>query len=229
MSTQSVDSLIERAGLRWDDCEGLEEATLIRLAILRDLLRDLHGERSKCLADGKKDLAQSFRGSEKQVEDLRTASPLAGKLNDTLANSAKAKRRTRLLPEALFGFIPRDKLERFDRTWEATLAAEAASLGWCFWSLDAWIDIREAERFQEDLASHLNPHGVILFAESAQEQAPSQTALDQPAGPVLWHGRWYVVLKPMYLTPEFHIERLAGVSKNPGVPSWRLLFSPKRR
>ncbi len=222
----AVETLFERAALRWDDYEGLEESTLLRLAILRDLMREIHAERSRCLAEGKKADAQAFRDREKAIEDLRKVSPLSGKLPDCLARSSQAKARTRLLPEALFGFLAREKLERYDRAWEATLAAEAAALGWCFWALEAWVDIQQVEKWQEALTGQLIPHGVILFAENSETQAPSDV---ESGGPVLWHGRWYIVLKSQFRTPHFNVERLPGVSKDPELPQWRMLFSPKRR
>ena len=228
------EQIIERLADKWNDCAGLEETTLIRLAILRDLLHELHAEKSRCLALGMKAEAAGFRKWEDQIEDLRIAAPLDGPLMELLANSKKLKHRTRLLPDSLFGFIAREKLERYDRTWESTIAAEASSLGWCFWVLDAWVDMSAVSPFQTGLSDALIPHGVVLFAESApppplKPGQSSDSPVETAGNPNLWRGNWFLVLKARYRTPTFNVDRLPGVSQEPAPPQWRLLFSPKKR
>jgi hypothetical protein len=227
------EQIIDRVAEKWNDCAGLEETTLIRLAILRDLMTELHAEKSRCLALGMKAEAQSFRKWEGQIEDLRIAAPLEGPIQELLANSKKLRHRTRLLPDSLFSFVAKEKLDRYDRVWESTIAAEASSLGWCFWVLDAWVDMSTVAPFQSGLSDALIPHGVVLFAESAPEpiRKPGQTDLpsDTAGNPNLWHGNWFVVLKPRYRTPGFNVEKLPGISQEPVPAQWKLLFSPKKR
>ncbi len=207
---------------RWKDCEGLQEATLLRLVILRDIIRELHAERSSRLAKGSREEARSFKAWEERIEVLRNASTLHGELREAIAPEYKLQKRTRLLPDTLFTSIDKEKLTRYDRAWEAAIAAEAASIGWCFWALDAWVSIPLAEKWNQALARQLIPHGIVLFAESAPDSQSSSE-------PSLWRGRWYVVLKPRYMTPGFQLNEIPGTSMTPEPPKWKILFSPKMR
>jgi len=222
----TLSALMERAIPRWQSCEGIPETTLLRLVILRDLLRELHSERSRCLATGRKEEAQALREREQQLERLRSASPLQGDLETCLKPETALKKRTRLLPDGLFDAIPREKLERFDRTWEAAITAEAVALGWCVWSLEAWVDIAQVEGWQDAVSNRLLPHGVILFAEPAESPPPGDAG--GPEGSC-WHGRWYVALQPQYRTPDFKIAELPGTAVSADGPRWKRLFAPRTR
>ncbi len=129
--------LIEQVIERWKVCGNLEETTLLRLSILRDVTRRMHAEKSRCMAYGRKALIEDFREWEEKIEKLRGAAKLDMSLEEAIETSGKIRHRTRLIPESLFNFIDREKLERYDRAWEAVLAAEAATLSWCFWNLTA--------------------------------------------------------------------------------------------
>lgn len=224
---QTPEAIISHGVERWNHCDGLEEATIIRLAILRDLTREMHAEKSRYLALGKKTEAQGFKGIEKAMDELRGAGPLEGDLRGLLSGEIKPRKRTRLLPESLFSFIPKDKFERHDRIWESAIAAEAASLGWCFWRLEAWVSIAQVEDWQRALSSELMPHGVILFAESGSQSVEGGVPSDALAD--LWQGCWVIVLKSRYRTPDFHVNQLPGSSQIPRPPEWKLLFSPRVR
>lgn len=221
---QSLKPILEPAADRWHDSEGLEESTLLRLAVLRDLVRQIHSAKSKALARGAKDEAETYRYWERRIEELRSSAALSGSLDEVLRSTQPIRKRTRLLPDSLFSFIEKEKLERYDRSWEAILAAEAISLGWRFWALDAWVKIPQAEEFHKALGTQLIPHGVLLFAESAEDGAVTETA---------WHGRWVVILKPRFLTPDFRVSELpglvSGVTQDTPSANWKLLFSPKKR
>jgi hypothetical protein len=208
---------------RWQDSAGLEETTLLRLALLRDLIRRLHAEKSACMARGQKAESQAFGETEKRLTELRGAATLDAPLDELLLRTSPIRRRTRLLPEALHSFIPKDRFDRYDRQWETAIAAEALSQGWRFWMLDAWVRIADAEEWHHQLGEHLHPHGLILFAESAPD------ALAAHAPPDLWHGQWHIVLKPRFLTPDFRVQELSGTSDQPQPPRWRLLYSPPHR
>jgi hypothetical protein len=232
---QGCSEIFAQAAEHWRHCEGLEEATLLRLAILRDLIRELHAQKSRNLASGKKLEAQGLKVWELRVEDLRGSSKLEGDLMELLSDPAKKpKTRTRLLPEALFTNFSREKLERYDRQWEASLAAEAAQMGWHFWILDAWIDISGVEDWNQKLTEKLWPHGIILFSESAATQGFSSVAIGTGDDAVnFWHGRWIVLMHPRFRAPD----ELLGASSNlvsrtpvpPTLPKWKLLFSPRKR
>jgi len=216
----SLVACIERAEGRWRDAEGIEESTLLRLAILRELVRELHAEKSKLLARGARPEAQALKVWEKKIEDLKGAASFGGTLAEAIRGDLPTRKRTRLLPESLFHFLPKEKLERYDRVWESAIAAEAATLGWRFWSLTAWVQIHQAEEWHRALSDRLIPHGVLLFAESAD-------AVDAAGN--LWQGQWLLVLKPRFSTPDFRVRELPGVSLEPAAPLWKLLYSPKQR
>lgn len=217
--------LVEQVIERWKVCGGMEETTLLRLSILRDLTRRMHAEKSRCMAFGRKNLIEDFRVWEEKIEALRSAAKLDLSLEEAIENGKKIRHRTRLIPESLFTFIDREKLERYDRAWEATLAAEAATLGWCFWNLTAWVRIESVESWQEQLIDRIIPHGVILFAETSER--PLQTGEHAPAES--WLGCWSLVLKPQYRTPDFRVAHIQGAAVGPRSPEWRILYSPKRR
>jgi hypothetical protein len=231
---QSISELIAQASEHWRHCEGLEEATLLRLAILRDLMRQLHAEKSRSLAQGSKTEAQSLKVWELRIEDLRGSLRLEGELMELLSDPAKKpKTRKRLLPEALFTTLAREKLERYDRQWEASLAAEAAQMGWQFWILDAWIDISSVEDWNQKLNEKLWPHGVVLFADNASDTGGSISTGEGEGAVNFWHGRWFVLMHPRFRAPD----ELLGSSSHlvprtpvpPSLPRWKLLFSLRPR
>ncbi len=211
-----IDNLLEESAEKWRICEGTQECDLLRLVVLRELLHGLHAEKSKLLSHGMRQDAASIRGIESRIEELRNCKPLDGDLRDLLSNEVKLKKRTRLLPDAIFSSLEREKLERYDRTWEAALTSEAVSQGWRIWALEAWVEISKVDEWNRRLVEQLWPHGVVLFVESAGSQNTSA-----------WLGRWICVLHPKFRTPS---EISLGFSNWAGTqssPSWKLLFSPK--
>jgi hypothetical protein len=142
---------------------------------------------------------------------------------ELLSTDKELKKRTRLLPEALFSSIPREKLERYDRQWEAAIAAEATHAGWKFWSLEAWVEIPLVEEWNKRLNESLWPHGIILFVENASGgEAPNN----------IWQGRWNVVIHPRFRQEDLSLDfsRWPGAPEQPPVPPrWKLLFTPKSR
>jgi hypothetical protein len=227
---EEFQNIIGGHGERWRHTEGQPESTLLRLAVLRDIVRSLHAQKSRCLASGRRDLSQALRGWEQRLHELRNQAKLEGELTELVTGSTPIKKRTRLLPEALYAAIDREKLERYDRQWEAVLAAEAASLGWRFWALEAWVEITLVEDWNRALNEQLWPSGLVLFVESSGVQAPAP-ATDQEFP--LWRGRWLLVVHPRFKSPE---EIALNLSQWPGTPPeapqpphWKLLFSPKTR
>lgn len=220
------EEIIQQESGRWRDAMGLEEETMIRLAILRDIFHALHAEKSQYLSKKLKDDAQQFKPWELRLEELRTAAELKGELMDVFQIDYPIKKKSRFLPEALFSVIAKEKFDRYDRTWEASLAGEAASLGWCFWNLLAWVGVEQASEAHKTLCERLMPHGVVLWAETIEphkdEPAPSP---DSP----LWHARWIVTLKPQYRTPDFRVSQINGIWRDPEPPVWKILFSAHKR
>ena len=205
--------LLEKAGQRWRLCSQSEDVTLLRLAILRDFVRELHSQKSQCLAVGKRQELPALKLWESRAEKLRDCSPLDDDLKGLHSGDLKIKKRTRLLPEALFTVIDREKLERYDRQWEATLAAEGTSRGWRFWSVQVEIEIPEVEAWNRKFSEQLWPHGIVLFVESVET-----TPVDSP----IWTGRWLVMIHPRFRSPQ----EVAPLASDPAT-HWKLLFSPK--
>jgi len=212
----SVSALIGKAAEKWRSCEELPDHELLRLVVLRDLVHELHAQKSRFLSQGKRDDALSIREIETRIETLRTSKPLSGDLNELLFQPMQLKKRTRVLPDALFGVIEREKLERYDRQWEAAIASEAFGQGWRLWSLDARIEIPKIDEWNRRLLDSLWPDGIVLYVESG----------GAPASPA-WQGRWMSLLHPQFKAPA---DILIDFSKWPGTqstPSWRVLFSPR--
>jgi hypothetical protein len=232
LSNEKIDEEFQNAigsqSERWRHCEGQPESTLLRLAILREITRLLHSQKSRCLAAGRRDLVTSLRNWESRLQELRNQPRLEGDLATLVSGHSELRKRTRLLPEALYGAIEREKLERYDRQWEAALAAEACSLGWCFWRLESWVEITLVEEWNQRLNEQLWPSGVVLYVESSGAPGGDR-GRDFP----LWHGRWLMVVNPRFKSPSEIASNLAqwpGSPSDPPAPAhWKLLFSPKVR
>lgn len=213
---------------RWNLSKGMPQATLLRLSVLRDLVRALHAEKSQHLAAGQTQEAQSMKTLEARIDELKGSAPLEGPLPDLVFGTSKLRKRTRLLPNALFEMIPKDRFERFDRVWESAIAAEAAGTGWRFWCLDAWVEISDAEAWHRALSESIWPKGVVIFVESAPaaESATAEVATDKP----VWQGRWFLVAEPGITTGDqmsAPLSELPGASPVHPAPRWKLLYSPK--
>lgn len=219
-AAQAIEARLLEAASRWKFCEGLPESDLLRLAVLRDLVHGLHAEKSRFLAHGQRESASSIRTIEDRIEDMRNCKPLSGDLETLLSGTALGlKKRTRILPDSVFASLDREKFERYDRQWEAALASEGISIGWKIWALEACIDVPQIDAWHKTLTEQLWPHGIVLFVESARDNAISSTSA--------WLARWIMTLHSKFQDPS---DMGLDFSKWPGTsstPSWRLLFSPK--
>ena len=223
---QIPEDALSRIRQRWDNSASLNTPTLIRLAMLRDLVRTIHASKSQFLAEGKRDKVLNIKLLEARIEDLKNSAVLEGTLSDLLRADYVVKKRTRVLPEALFLSMDREKLTRYDRTWEAVIASEAVDQGWCFWNLNIWVEMGQVEEFHHALSERLTPHGIVLFTESAADAGKPSAV---PPRDSLWLGRWWILLESKYRTPEFGVSTMPGVSSQPALPHWKLFFTPKKR
>ena len=233
MTSRLIEDLIERYMERWNDCASIPETTLLRLAVLHSLIQNLHSEKSKCLAKGLKAEAQVIKSFEQKIQLLRELPLLQGDLMAVINGAGDEQRKKkRLLPEALFQSIEREKLNRHDRLWESAMCAEAATLAWTLWYLETWVKISTIEEWDITLGQKLWPHGLVLFTENAQsKEAPHSfaTATDSTAEePVLWHGRWFLILHPQFQSPtdlSLNLNLWPGYPTTPpSPPYWKLLF-----
>lgn len=238
-----LQNVIESQEEKWRHCEGQAECTLLRLAILREIMREIHAQKSRSLAKGQRDLSKNLRSWEARLTELRSQPKLEGPLTELVTGKSELRKRTRLLPEALYNAIPREKLERYDRQWEATLAAEACTLGWRFWSLEAWVEITLAEEWHQRLNDQVWPSALVLYTESAESTPPVGRGTARPPSTALssdmavWHGRWILIADPRFKSPaEMSTVAASNLAQWPGSPpdppspaQWKLLFSPKMR
>jgi hypothetical protein len=162
-------------------------------------MQTLHARKSHLLATGNRAGAQSLRTWEEKIEQLRERGPLGADFHALLENPELAKKRLRVLPEGLFRIIPREKMERYDRYWESTLAGEACAIGWNLWVFEAWVQIMHVESWDRRTHLELWPSGVVLFVDSANDQKTSGV----PEG--AWHGKWYVAMNPSVTDPATNL------------------------
>ncbi len=181
---------------------------------------------------GRKDILSNLRTWEDRLRELRSQPKLEGDLLELVTGDSELRKRTRLLPEALYTVIDREKLERYDRQWEAAIAAEACNMGWSLWRLQAWVEITLVEEWNQRLNDQLWPSAVVLFVESSGEAAGTAKSTHSPEF-LAWHGRWYLVVDPRFKSPKEIATNLAqwpgSPSEPPGPAQWKFLFSPKSR
>lgn len=220
--SQPLPDWVARFEPKWESIAGIPETHLLRLAVLRELWREVHAQKSRLLAKGQRSDLARLKPIEVGLDALRMAHKLDAPLRELLSSIPIGKAKTRLLPETLFNVIDREKLERYDRAWEWALASEALALGWNIWALYAWVEIAQAETWHQALEHQLNPHGIILFAESTPSGPDEEKHPES-----VWHGRWIIPLEPKYRTPDFGVSSLPGVSLQPSPPRWKMIFRPK--
>ena len=229
MSSAQPENIILRAADKWQDSEGLPQMNLIRLGLLRETLQNLHSEKSRCLAEGRKQAAQAIRSWEQKIEELKDL-PLLGNLMELVQSSPLPSttqlKRKRLLPEALYNRMDREKLERYDRKWESAIAAEAISLNWHFWVLDSWVHIPFLEEWNKTLTEKLWPHGLILFTETSVADHAEIVQEDEDSA--FWRGSWMTVLAPNFRDPkELSLNSNywpGAVLKAPTPPQWKPIY-----
>lgn len=207
---------------RWKRCSSKDGRVVLRLAILRDFMRELHAERSRALATDQREKAEGFKQWEEAIDALR-GSPEIARPDSDLAQVFTGERKGSkpgppVLPQALVEAIGPERIQRYDREWEAAIAGEAYRSGWGFWTVDVWVRVAEAEHFDDNLGERISPHGAVLFAEAVGADSPVEGAE--------WLGRWWIVLESKWKTPQFGIDALTSV-RNRGAPRWALRFTPR--
>jgi hypothetical protein len=227
MMTTRIQSILQKECDRWNDCHDLSQINLLRLGLLRELIQVLHSEKSRCLAEGRKENAQEIRDLESKVECLRDFNNLQGDLIQMIyKSSGEATRKKRLIPESLYLHLDRAKLERYDRKWECAIAAEAIALNWKFWYLDSWVKISGIEEWNKSLMDRLWPHGLVLFTESASTQ--NNEIIQEMGNVPLWHGHWIIVLDTQLKHPtelSLHLNHWPGSPEEPPTPAqWKSLY-----
>jgi len=83
--------------------------------------------------------------------------------------------------------VGKEQLERYDRSWERAIVAQAELEHWSFWQAESALPLRDVSAWNQALADRLFPRGIVLYCEKAP---------DSPEKAGLWGGRWSVVLDP---------------------------------
>jgi hypothetical protein len=209
--------LIEHSSERWKLYGDKPESHLLRLAILRDLIRLIHAEKSRLLAKGLKHNVNTLEKWETQIELAKNSANLDCSLEDILEAKSELIKQKHAIPDAFFKHIKREKLERHDRAWEYAITAQALSVGWAISQLEAWVPISSAEKWHHALGDFMFPNGIILFAESAANPQDQK-----------WKGRWLLVTPPNKAHTPPDLNSLPGYCKSPEPPRWTLLFLPNK-
>lgn len=212
-----TDPFFQKSAERWNRCAELPETSLLRLAVLRDIIHYLHAEGSRCLAQSGRSKAKGLSLIRPKVDALRYVDLTSGSLLDVLSRTHHRKSVHRALPEEIVSLIGREKLQRYDRKWEAEMIAEAASCGWELWHLTASVRIESAEPFHRELCEALWPQAIVLFVEPADDSPISAG----PAANAGWRGRWLITFKPGS-DPAGQSLPSRGISTDPAI--WTRLF-----
>ena len=203
--------VLAESSARWLASAG---STALRLAVLRDFYRLLHGLRTQYLTEdsgGKMQLLEAWMERARLLRSAANLPELGDHFETILSPKQKiipstSKPQISMLPDFL-----RIPLERADRDWERAIAARAFEEKWTFWSLESRIEIHSAERWHYGLLNHLKAKGVSLFVEQIEISGG-------PGGSRLWHGRWIFIF-----VPGFNPQRdLSSEEFSP--EQWKLLF-----
>jgi hypothetical protein len=222
-----VETVLSSCAPLWNQTRGLPEQRILRLAILRDLIRSMHAERSRLLALSQPDRADALRMVEPSTEALKFHPLAEASLPELVASRPErlAKpSRSPIPPELEAAAGGEGKFNRYDRQWEAEIAGEACRIGWGFWTMEAWIDIAKAENFHQALNQGLWPRGIVLFVESCSDTSDSPE--DAAHSRSIWKGRWLIAHAPEQAPPGRSLGDLPGAVRPPRAADWRLLFAP---
>lgn len=173
------------------------------------------------LALGDQKNAFQLQSLEEKVERLAYAPLIEDSLLKILATADAYEENKRPVPEQLYLFFDREKMNRFDRKWEREIAAQACLFGWEFWSLTATIDISQAEAFHFSLVDKLWPNGVVLFVEGTGEKS-----VVREDGVRLWKGHWHISVRPGTAVKKISLKGNVGLVDHEDL-NWKYLFKPE--
>ncbi len=220
VTSLSLQDILSEALSLWKKCDHLAETTLLRLAILRDLLFRVHAEKSKVLSSENDQPMRELQVLEERIQELRQAQNLNQPLSQLLSEKqSSGSKKMRELPKDLDfekAKIDAKKFQRFDRLWEKALLSEGLEIGWDFWILQASVQMQYAEKWHTDFAKLLFPKGILLFTET-NPNIPFYASEDPHT---LWHGRWMVLLKPDFSPSHLELQNLQGLDYLHNPPQW---------
>ncbi len=221
MQTQLVQSIpsIREVIQKWNHLGEHKYFSVLKLGLLRDLVRLVHAERSRALANGEASFAKSLGTLETSLDhSLAGGLDPSEILNFLTSSSAPKNQPTLANPVDFSRHSPwiKSHLERFDRKWEKTIAYEAFKWGWNLWSLHVVVKIDLAEKFHEQLGRYLWPDGILLFTEASHPSEQKKRNLQE------WAGVWMCLLSSEIETPKFKIHEIPGVAA-PDLLKWTKL------
>lgn len=98
------------------------------------------------------------------------------------------------IPKSLFQIIKESKLNRFDRVFEKSLAYFGYKENCTFFELTYKINLKNVQKFHENLKTKLWPHALVLFVEGESDNASSMKNH--------WTGIWTIMLLPQTTTDQ---------------------------
>lgn len=201
----------------WNQLSQLKDAELLKIAVLRDLVMDLHSEKSRLLATQHRAGARNLTLWENRIESLMNHDSLEGELVALIKNVALSSSNTPVIPPALFSVFSKDKILRADRKWEAALLRKSHELNWRFWNLEAWVEIPKIGEWSDTMKKALWPRGIFLFSESAAAAPASPSELTRG----FWHGQWWLTAAPeedLIKTILENLKQWPGTAQKPPSP-----------
>ncbi len=183
---------------KWEQVESSNYQSLLRLAITRDLARQVHAGISGSMADSRaaKVEAGSLRDLNTRLDSLRGHRTFNFAFNTLMEDFSALPEETspRKLSARLLAAFGRERLERYDRSWELAIAVDAERAGWAFWHADSAMPLQAVSAWNQGLGDRLFPRGIVLFCEKSPEPATDDS--------LLWGGRWSVVTDPEIAHPS---------------------------
>jgi tetratricopeptide (TPR) repeat protein len=123
MKLPKIEELIQKSRRKWQDCSQGADKDLLRLVLLREMIRGIHAEKSRCLGTGLKEEAKGLKDFESKVERLREAGHFSDDLEALIQGGGSISKKSHFLPEGLFRSVEREKFDRYDRKWESAIAS----------------------------------------------------------------------------------------------------------
>jgi hypothetical protein len=186
LSPHEVELRLDSFQRVWNQVSATYPDNVLKLAVLRSMTRSIHSLKSELDPTKKTAEALALLEAEPFIEKARNKDLSLVDLQQVLQDQVPDEPQHRKLPFDLIQKFPKTDFDRFDRTWEFAVLAEALESGWKLYTLDATVSLKDAESVHLKLEKDLWPNGVVLFVESSY--------LDVPDG--MWRGRWFLVGAP---------------------------------
>ncbi len=191
------DEGVDQLKKKWQEVATHHDQRLLRLAILRDLYREVHARISQPSATSSDTLALKIL--QPCLEALRDSRKLPENWDELFRTSTRPPSApvSEPLSDPVLEAFGRERILRYDRKWEAALATEARLAGWSLWTATLELKLTDVGAANDRLISELWPGGICLFCEPAP---PTKNHAEPKHG--YWRGRWWIALEPSVTAPQ---------------------------